>query len=210
MEKSLKDTLKDSLFFLKGVEEEVAENFLETLNKPCCFKKGETVCEPQKGCKGLGIVTKGRLEILAGERSVSMRHMEAPDVFGAASLFGGGRYVSTIRAASCAEVIFVEQEKLNRLLSQSFIAAGNYIAFLSEKIRFLNMRIENFTAPSATGALWDFLTAKASADGRLPAPSNMSRLAKTLNIGRTSLYRSVEELESSGKLCRRQKEWIIK
>ena len=152
MDNRLKEQLRNTLFFLKGVEPHTADNFLESLPEAVCFEKGNIVCKPQNGGAALGILIKGRLEILAGCRKVSMRRMESPDVFGAASLFGGDGFVSTVRAATSARVIFVSEEYFKELLTKSFKATENYITFLSDKVRFLNMRIENFTALNATGA----------------------------------------------------------
>lgn len=210
MDNNLKTKLRENLFFLKNAERSVADEFLDSLRPAHSFTKGETVCCPDDEPKGLGILIKGSLDILTGTENANMRRMEAPDVFGAASLFGGTGYVSTMRAAGNAEIIFVGQDELNALLQKSFTVTQNYISFLSEKIRFLNMRIDNFTAPTAATALWDHLAKGADADGKVPVPKNMSRLAKMLNMGRTSLYRAVDELERSGKLIRREEEWIIK
>lgn len=209
MDKELKKKLKENLFFLKGVEEDIADSFLDGLPEPECFHKGEVICSPCTQSRGLGLLISGRLEIEAGQNTVSMRQMEAPDVFGAAALFGGGEYVSTMRASSRAEVVYVSQEKLTQLMQSSFTVAQNYIDFLSEKVRFLNLRIENFTAGSASAALWDYLVRRADEGGELPAPVNMSRLAKALNMGRTSLYRAVEELEEGDRLIRKEDKWII-
>ena len=77
-------------------------------------------------------------------------------------------------------------------------------------MRFLNQRIENFTAGEAHDILEDYLLSLCDGEGKLPAPKNMSLLAKTLNMGRTSLYRAAEALENAGKLTRSGNEWIIK
>ncbi|MBQ5810860.1 MAG: Crp/Fnr family transcriptional regulator [Clostridia bacterium] len=209
MDKNLKSRLAQELFFLQGVEEATANDFLESLEEPVVYSKGDIVCSPAMcGC-GLGVLIKGKLEIKAGSNCASMRYMEPIDVFGAASLFGGGEYVSTLLAASESWVIYVSQEKLIELMGRSFRVAQNYINFLSEKVRFLNSRIENFTADCSSSALYEHLCRKADEKGRLLPPENMSKLARLLNMGRTSLYRAIEELETSGKLIRNSGEWII-
>ena len=210
MDRIIKELLKENLFFLNGAEEDAVDRFLEDLDAPKQFLKGETVCCPDKGDCGLGVLIRGRLDITAGRNSTNIRRMDAPDIFGAASIFGGTCYVSTMRAAADSEVIFISEAQLTLLMRQSFTVAQNYIAFLSEKVRFLNHRIENFTAGSASEVLEDYLFQCSSVSGELAAPKNMSLLAKTLNMGRTSLYRAAEELENAGKLERRDDIWIIK
>ena len=210
MERELKNLLKENLFFLKNAEETAVEEFLDSLEEARFFQKGETVgCPAKKEC-GLGVLIFGRLDITAGENDANIRRMEAPDVFGAASIFGGEGFVSTMRAAADSRIIFIREEQLTALMRKSFTVAQNYIAFLSQKVRFLNQRIENFTAGEAHDILEDYLCSLCDGEGKLPAPKNMSLLAKTLNMGRTSLYRAAEALENVGKLTRSGNEWIIK
>lgn len=209
MEKKLKKLLKEELFFLKGAEESAVEEFLGGLAEAETFPKGAVVCSPEKSGKGLGIIIEGRLEIEAGCNTVSIRQMEPPEVFGAASIFGGNGFVSTIRAATNVKIIFISEEQLTALMRRDFVVAQNYIGFLSEKVRFLNHRIENFTAGCSSEALWDYLVRCANCGEELPPPPNMTQLAKMLNMGRTSLYRAVEELEKSGRLSRREDKWIL-
>ena len=209
MKSELKTKLKEKVFFLCGAEEKVANKFLDSLPEAEAFSKGGTVCSPQTASKGLGILIKGALEIISGHNCANIRVMDAVEVFGAASLFGGGGYVSTIRASQDAEVIFVSEEALAQLMRDSFRVSQNYITFLSEKVRFLNSRIENFTAGCSAAALWDYLCREADENGIALPPKNMSRLAKTLNMGRTSLYRAVEELEAAGKLKRYEDCWKL-
>ena len=209
MNQETKNILKNSLFFLDGVDSAVADSFLDALPDGEEYSKGEIVCTPEMEGRGLGILVCGSLEIRAGHNPVSIRRMDAPDVFGAASLFGGEGYVSTLCAVNNVKVVFITQDLFSDLMRQDFRVAQNYIRFLSEKVRFLNCKIENFTAGCSSAALLDHLSRLADGEGILPAPDNMSRLAKMLNMGRTSLYRAVEELEKSGRLTRNGDSWKI-
>ena len=76
--------------------------------------------------------------------------------------------------------------------------ARNYIAFLSERIQFLNEKIGSFTAPTARVRLARWLAAQTSP---VQVKSYMA-LANELNVGRASLYRALDALASQGVLKR--------
>ena len=77
----------------------------------------------------------------------------------------------------------------------------SYIAFLSQRIRFLNRKIDSFTAPSAREALLRHLL-EIHRDGAAEITGGYSQLARTLNIGRASLYRALDALEAEGCIRR--------
>ncbi len=208
MDPELKQRLKSELFFLDGVEDEASDPFLDGLPEPVRFRKGDLICGPDREMRGLGILVGGRLKICPAVGNASMRDMTPVNVFGAAALFGGDRYVSGITANRDCEIIFVPEEELSRLMRVSFRVTQNYIRFLSDKIRFLNRKIGSYAAPCAADALYGHLRA-AAVNGRVAAPANMRRLAQSLGIGRTSLYRAVETLTMDGCLLRDGNEWII-
>ena len=72
---------------------------------------------------------------------------------------------------------------------------------LSQRIRFLNGKIDAFAAPSAREGLYRHLLA-VQREGRAEIPGGYSRLARDLNMGRASLYRSLEGLEREGLIRR--------
>ena len=80
--------------------------------------------------------------------------------------------------------------------------ALNYMAFLTDRVRFLNSRIAVYTSQGASGKLYSWLCANGDGDGALPKLS-MTKLAAALNMGRTSLYRAFDELEKQNLLVRK-------
>ena len=80
-----------------------------------------------------------------------------------------------------------------------------YIALLSEKILFLNRRIDTFTADDVSarlrGMLKDFWLRQGKG-GAFTLPCSYTQLAALLNVGRASLYRALEQLEREGLFTR--------
>ena len=82
-----------------------------------------------------------------------------------------------------------------------FTVAENYIRFLSDRIRFLNNKIGGLLISGAGTTFRYWLMNKArTADGKLyvDVDVSMSALAEMLNMGRASLYRSIDDLEREG------------
>ena len=112
------------------------------------------------------------------------------------------QYVTTVRAKTGCSILFLSMEQMRDILMQNPTIAFNYIRFLSGRIQFLNRKIDSFTAPGAQQALLSYLRQQ---PGGKSVGLSMVKLSEMLNIGRTSLYRAVEQLEQCGKIKREGK-----
>ena len=189
-----KKKIMENLFLFQGVPEA-----LEKLELPdeVAYQKGEIIYGRDNYERALGILLSGKAEAFAREKS-ALTNFFVGDTFGAAALFGGEEYVSVIRATTDCRVQFLPEKMLRQLFVDYPQTAVNYIAFLSAKVRFLNGKIATYTSAGVSGRLYYWLGANCDEAGHLPAGITMTKLAKTLNVGRTSLYRAVEELEKKG------------
>lgn len=175
------------------------------------YQKGEIIYDAHHCRQALGVVLHGRAEaVAAGDERTVLSAFGEGDVFGAAALFGMTQpYVSCVRAVSECAVCFLPEEMLKELFLRCPQTAVNYIAFLSAKIRLLNGKIAVLTQNSTEGRLYRYLVENCGPDGRLTAPMARSRLARTLNMGRTSLYRALDALENKQLLVRRDDTWEV-
>ena len=168
------------------------------------FSAGERIVDAQNfdSFRGLGIMLSGKACVFGKNREeeVLLNRLDEADVFGAATVFFSEREaVSTVTAKTKCRILFIERSLLERVMENDFAVASAYIAFLSERVYFLNRKIIGFTAKSADCALADYVLRSADVNGFLTV--NMSRLASTLNIGRTTLYRVLEMLREEGLLA---------
>lgn len=169
------------------------------------FADGDTVYENGTALPALGFLLCGGAEIVRekGNCEVFLREMTAGDAFGAAALFAKGEpYVTTVRAKGKTRVLFLPQAAAEALLTAFPRAALGYIAFLSAKIRYLNRKLSTFTAGSAAEKLCGYLLAQSDTDGRVVLPGSYARLAEALGLGRASLYRALDALESNSVIER--------
>lgn len=193
-------TLLHDHFLFQGAEELLHEAQSLGVSR---FSRGDTICDPATAGRALGIVLEGRAEAVAPTREKAVLAVFGPGgTFGAAALFGGDGYVSRIRAVTACAVVLLPEELLRQWFQRCPQMAVNYIGFLSSRVRFLNGKIAIFTQDSAQHRLYRWLRANCDEWGRLPEKLSMTKLAGTLSMGRTSLYRAMEELEEAKLIVR--------
>lgn len=166
------------------------------------FRKGEEIPSGT-----LGLVLSGCVHAVgaAQERTPLLNTFREGDAFGVASLFGGVCGATCLKAAGDCQLLLLTQETLDALIASDPVFARNYIAFLTGKIRFLNRKIAAFTAGNAEKTLARYLlslpTDPADKDTVI-IPMSLSKLAASLCIARSSLYRAFDDLEKSVLLRR--------
>ena len=124
-------------------------------------------------------------------------------LFGVATLFAASPAVTRVTAEQPTRVLIVSEAAVRALLTGTPAFALNYVAFLSDRIRFLNRRLACLGAGSAARRLAAWLDASIP-DGaaEYELPLSLSRLPDALGVSRASLYRALDELEAAGHIAR--------
>lgn len=144
---------------------------------------------------GIVVVCEGKAEIF--KKEAFLKSVSAPFVAGLATLFENkGNYISTIVAKTETKLFVFSQSFIETLINTNPEFSKRLIALLSEKLRYLNRRIDFYTTSSAEGKLREFLEVSAGEKGYVEI--SMSRLSEILDIGRASLYRAFNSLEEKG------------
>lgn len=198
-----------TFFLLDGLtEEEVARCRQMADAEVLSFGKGETIYDPENAHRALAFVLEGHVRVCHGR--VVMNDLYAGDVFGAAALYGSCEpYPSTVMAATPCRIQLIPQETVSRWMTAVPKVGENYVRFLSDRIRFLNRRISTLTAGQTDGKLWKYLLAHRDADGVVTLSGGMTELAERLDMGRSSLYRSLDALTDAGCIRRQGKQIIV-
>lgn len=200
-----------SLFLLNGLtEEELGLCERLAITEEQHYRKGEKIYTPNHSKKALAMVLEGHVRVWQGR--VPMNDLLTGDVFGVAALFGTDeQYPSTVVAESDCRILYIPQETVVLWMKEVPTVAQNYVGFLSDRIRFLNRRLSTLTAGQADGKLWKYLLAHRDEGGVVTVSEGMSELAERLDMGRSSLYRSLDSLTEMGKIRReRKKIYILK
>ena len=139
-----------------------------------------------------------------------MRTIGVGAIFGIANLYAKELdFPTRISAKSVCNVLFIKKQALRELIENDKSTLKNFLAFQSNKIVYLNKKINAFTAGSAERRLALFLSDNA-VNGVYSENVSMSALAEMLDIGRASLYRALDKLEAEGCIERSGKIIIIK
>ncbi len=151
------------------------------------------------GPPALGVLLTGRASILSSdaEKRVILRNVTAGEVFDAAALFlTDPPPMSRIVALTDCITLFVDAPAVRALMTRSPAFLDAYLAFLAERVQFLNRRIRCYTAGSAERRLALYLADNCDEAGTLTV--SLSSLSHILDIGRASLYRALDKLEGDG------------
>lgn len=198
-----------TLPLFSGISTELLENTLQSEHAQLLsLASGEM--PPSHCSEMLGVVLSGRLLILSTDeaRSVVLRSVEKGEIFGAASLFCEARApLSRLKAKSASLLLFLDRAAIHSLLRADPDFMDAYLRLLATRIEFLNAKIRAFTAGSAERrlALW----LKDHAEGDFVREINFAVLADVLDIGRASLYRALDKLESEGLILRNGRDICI-
>ncbi|MBQ6847958.1 MAG: Crp/Fnr family transcriptional regulator [Clostridia bacterium] len=191
------------LFLLNNLSDNEKEQIISLLDKPFFFKKGKVIYSRNNFKKALGYIVSGKAS--AVNDSLFKKSFEKGNVFGAAAVFGSDNcYVSKIVAESDCEVLFISEETLKKIFNLYPVTTVNYIMFLSNKIRFLNLKLNMISCTNAEDTVYKYLIENMNSEKIVNLPVSMTTLARMLNIGRATLYRSFDSLEYSGKIKRKK------
>ena len=187
-------------FLFEALSEEELSAALR-LAKPEAFRffAGETLVGVGTPFPYLGYIAKGEATVSrAGERhAVVLNTLREGDIFGASALFGRDTLFSTnVTAKSDGVLLLIGQAAVEGLLSAFPPLAKAYVTYLSEKIRFLNRRLDVLAGRSTEEKLAAFLLHNAG--NTAPLRFSKTALSSVLGLGRASLYRALDSLEGRG------------
>lgn len=193
------------LFLLDGLNDAELQRCAEIgVGEEMAFHKGEILYDAKHAQRALALIAEGHVRVTYGR--VVMNDLYAGDVFGAAALYGSDEpYPSTVVAVSDGRIQLIPQETVSRWMAEVPRVAENYVRFLSDRIRFLNRRLSTLTAGPADGRLWKYLCAHRDEKNAVQVVGGMSALADRLDMGRSSLYRSLDALTFAGRIRREGK-----
>lgn len=197
--------MKEELFLLNGLNNAEKQEILSLFPAPFHFKKGEIIYSAEKFPNAIGFVNEGKACAVTSNKCLHMKTFDKGTCFGAAAVFNReGSYVSTIKALTDMEVLFLDEDLLRDIFEKYPQTAVNYISFLSDKIRFLNKKLGLLSCQNTEDTVLSYLKSIASEEGIAQLPKNMTLFSKTLGISRASLYRSLDELQKNGHILRQE------
>ncbi len=200
LEESYKNILLK--FFLFA---ELPENEIENLAESFCVKsyeKAEPIYTQHIFIKSLGLIIEGEAAVY-NESGALLNILKPGSCFGAAALFSPtDEYVTSVVAKKQTVVMFISDAELRELFLKYPRTAISYISFLSDRIQFLNQKIDSYTSPNIENAVWHWLLSHSDSGGTVKITMGYAALARALSVGRASLYRALNELQNAGKIIK--------
>lgn len=204
-------TAHDCVSMLKKnrIFQSVGEDRLEQLVESAgtqVFRRGESILSPERGGRTMGMILTGSAAVVKGRAVINT--LVPGDIFGAVTLFSDEPSpATTVTARVECSAIFFEKEAIAELIENEPGAAVGFAAYLSARIRFLTRRIEALTAGDSASKLLSYLLEREQG-GEVEIQS-CAELARRLDVGRASLYRALDSLETSGDIRREGKKIFI-
>ncbi|MBQ7377670.1 MAG: Crp/Fnr family transcriptional regulator [Clostridia bacterium] len=166
------------------------------------YSANECVIDRFERDRALVFVTEGELHVYGGrDCQILMNTLCAGSCYGASTLFSAEEdFPTRIVAHKSTTVWKISEERISDLLRAYPQITINYISFLSDRIRFLNKRVDALTARSAESKVAAFLLSHSDGNGGLESPLNMSEIAAALGIGRASFYRILDSFAANGDI----------
>ncbi len=166
----------------------------------CEYDDGELIHSPSDSRKILGLILSGRAVVNTKDPSKNtlLRFLAKNDLFGCANLFNDQSYVSIISAVQKCRVLILPEDAVRALLESDRVFLYRYLAFLSDRVCYLNKKIGYLTAGSAERRLALYLCSFEETELRLTL--SYSALSELLDIGRASLYRAFDRLIADGHI----------
>ena len=203
------EILKKTRIF-KDADEKILTNVLNEYGKSVSYSKNDIVFSKDTYSPVICIIIKGEARVSKGETVIS--HLKDGEIFGAAFLYNQNyEFENTVTALTPLKVVIIEKSGIDKLIQNDSSVSFNYITYLSERIGFLNSKIEGYTKSSAEEKLLLYLQKNSdNVDGKCEISVSMTELSKVLHISRASLYRVIEALENQDKICRDGKKIYVK
>lgn len=209
-------TLTKSHLFRKKTPEQVKELLQAITSFVKQYNKGDLVVSNYDQAHYLGIILEGKLnvqKIQANGKSTTLAQLGVAQLIGEAVLFSDEKtYPSTIYAAEFCRVLFIPKEELVRLFILDNPTTISFIESLSNRILFLNKRIESLSLGTIRQKIAHYLLDEEKKQRSLTIKLPFSRQvwADHLSIPRPSLSRELIFLRDQGWISFSGKEIIIK
>lgn len=169
------------------------------------YNAGDIIHSPSSTQKKLIIMLSGSAEVYStNTQKTLLRILCAGDSVGISNIYSECRFVSIIYARRPCTTLEIDKDTLDNIITHDSAVMQGLLSLLSDKICYLNQKIQYYTAGSVESRLATYLY-NAVTDSSCEITLSAVSLSEMLSIGRASLYRALERLESDGFITRQGK-----
>ena len=198
--------IKDNFFLFINIDDDKKDYMLKFDGFSIEQYSPDEIMHNSDNNERIGVILKGKANIRSGDDGVIIKKLIPGDTYGAASLFDKPTYLTQVNASTNCLVATFNRDFVEKCIAFDSVVAKNYIAFLAKRISFLNTKINSYTAKNAENKVYSYLSQlPRNDDNSIDLKVSLSTLAKMIGIGRASLYRALEKLESDGIITKLDK-----
>lgn len=179
------------------------------------FSAGDKIFPAKQTEHALCVLWNGQARVFANSpdplRAALLRTMETGAVFGVHCIFNSDiPPQSEIIANKECTVVTIPADVWEQILTTTPAIMARYLRFLTQRIEFLNRKIQYLTAGCTERRLALYLMSQIPEDN-VAVHLNISAvsLADLLDVGRASLYRAMDRLTEDGFLTRCGHEYTL-
>lgn len=166
------------------------------------YAKGEVIYQPDKFEKKIGFVVSGecRVEKIRNDsHGIPLNLLTSGDAFGIVAVFTGcEEFPTAIYANKDTKIAYFSKNSIEILMKKNHFISMNIIYFLANRIMFLNAKISSFSSDNVEQKTAIYLLELSRTTNSKTVKFNKKLAAQAINVGRTSLYRALDQLEADG------------
>lgn len=200
-------------FLFRGISTTEAERLIQIVDVEVSeFERGATIYSPSRFEKKIGFVISGECSVVQKHASsrVSLKPILPGDTFGILTVFSDAdEYPTYIIAKRHSKVLFLTDKNVQKLVELSPTISLNIITFMSERISFLNKRIDTYSSTTVEQKLASYILTLSKGGELTRLSLNKAEAAQAISAGRASLYRALHALCDAGAIALEEKNLII-
>ncbi len=202
-----------NLFPFRGLRDKTLETIFSEFDYSITeFSRGDVIYSPENYQRKIGFVLDGECEVMrirSDGDPVFLNTLSRYGSFGILSFLSqDAEYPTQIKALRASSVLFISGDDMLAIIKKYPTVAMNVIAFLAERVSFLNKKMATFSEKSTSQKLASYLMRKFGESGSEFSVSR-TRISAEINIGRASLYRDLDTFEKENLIKVNQKKIII-
>ncbi|WP_294372953.1 Crp/Fnr family transcriptional regulator [uncultured Clostridium sp.] len=175
----------------------INELLKKTPHKIMHYKKNDFIYTHLNFSHELGVILKGNVfvyKVLYNGDRFLLNKLDRYSLLGASCIYGNTDiFPAEVQARRNTDVLFLSQDSLKELFLSEPLIMTHFLNFMSNKVFFLNNKIEMLALPSIKERLELLI------DKKVYTLDNLNKISKTqlcyeLSTSRSSLYRALNEL----------------
>lgn len=201
------------LFPFKGIEaDEIIKVFSSLKHHIAKFMKNDVIYSPTCHDNMIGFMISGECTVFRSfckGSGIPLNTLKKYSSIGIMAILNPeADYPTTVVASKPSQILFIDGKDMIDLIKKNSRVAMNVIEFLAKKVSFLNKKIATFSERTTLLKVAAYLKNEFDKAGPSIVISR-TKMASEIGVGRASLYRDLETLESSGIIRSESKKIIL-